>query len=214
MEAPDKKPRCSWRNKCIEAFGLQLLPENMKVTEGLQKIAHDESAWEEYFKHRSNIEVKCSPLDEAEDDGRRDATLEEKWKKCVNSVAEDLDMKEWIRHIKFCAEGDWEDYDIDLRRGVYDATIFSPYAIPRAVQLKHHYYNRSFMSKVDFSCEWKFELVRFDGANSNGDAIQRNLAKLYSKGFVYPSPAFYEDEDGRQMEVICRYVDAECIRNA
>lgn len=195
----------SWRDKCIDAFGLQPLPENMESDDALKKLCEDEDSWEKYFNFRKGKEAESA---KDTDDLFRDYNLEKKWKECIESAAKDLDMKDWFRHVNCYTE-------TSCYEGKFCSTVFSPYAIPRAIKLKHYCLNKSMLNSVEFHCDWKFELTGFKVKKSRfmapieliGDSIQRKHAKDWPKGFNFASsPPFYDGNE--RMEILCRYVES------
>ena len=193
----------SWREKCIDKYGLQLLPESIVVTDDLQAMINDENTWQEYMMYRTKVE-KDYDSHFNDDAGYAGAVLEKKWQDRLSSVARDVKMEEWLRHTKIHLATADRSCDGEPMRCDYHAVIFSPCAIPRAVKLRHHYYRRTYNSKADFACDWMFDLIRFD-QKSNGDAIQREHAQNWPKAFDYDTSIPLYDAD-TEMEILCRYV--------
>ena len=55
----------------------------------------------------------------------------------------------------------WEDYR-ELRSAEYYAHVWSPYEIPRAIELEHQYHYRTRYSSVEFSTVWSYRKIDFE----------------------------------------------------
>jgi hypothetical protein len=194
-----KAPDCDqWRQKCVAAFGLEPLPwANDRLTTLSQA---DNETWKRYYNFRMKIEKEDEIIEEDEDYDGSIQLLHE----CKDGLKHEVDrvgFEPWLQHTKqriddIC----WEDSDRDSIRSVTtSATIFAPYALPRALVLEHRYHFRPRSSFCEFYCYWHFRLVRFDG-EPNGDTVQQRLALKYPKGWILMNPTYVADDE---MEVLC-----------
>ncbi len=167
------------------------------------KLCEDENTWEKYHKFRTGKKEEALWAED-DDEGSPDNYLNTKWKVRLESVSKELDMKGWQPHAMHYAQAS----GMELRNCEYYATVFSPFAILRAIELKYLYHHRCRCGSVEFDCEWKFKLTGFGDPDGNGDFIQRKYAKEWPKGFDFSSPPFYDGNEG--MEILCRYV-SKCI---
>ena len=212
-EPEPKKPKVvasssrTWRQKCIDTFDLQPVPNAWasKVPEG------SEAAWERYYQVRIKKNEPKRPYDydsdeekdkkpapafvEFSDIRQKPANFDEEswdvecmntWKKFMKKKIESLKSSEKLKCAWKWTPGmeafDWEDYK-DLRRGTYLSFVWSPYAIPHAVALEHYYYRRIYSSSVDFGTTWKYALVDFEKRRSASELTERDFVLLCSNGY-------------------------------
>ena len=141
----------SWREKSIEKFGLLPIPDGWKNSVAVGS----ENAWERYYNYRVKIESE-DPRNDSDDrynsDGDSISDEEDPDKEGLKSVifswAEFGIMDETE---KLMADGckwqwtpqrptlRWED-ESKLRYADYYSHVWSPYAIPRAIDLAHSWY--------------------------------------------------------------------------
>lgn len=156
----DRDVVTSWRNKSIEKFGLQPVPDGWKDSVAVGS----EEAWKRYYEYRSNAEDcdgEDSDYEDSSEDGGNSAFMRE-WKDNVSDrVSECMaEYTEWHWTPRF---GDlvWEDYR-ELRSAEYYAHVWSPYEIPRAIELEHQYHYRTRYSSVEFSTVWSYRKIDFE----------------------------------------------------
>lgn len=198
-----KAPDCDqWRQNCIAGFGLEPLPW---TNDGLTKLGQaDNDTWKRYYDFRMKLEKEDEIIEEDEDDDGSIRVLH----KCKDGLKDEVyrvGFEPWLQHTKQRVDDIcWQDSD-DIRSVTTSATIFAPYALPRALVLEHEYHFRSRYSSCEFYCYWRFRLVRFDG-EPNGDKVQQKLALKYPKGWILTNPTYVADEE---MEVLCSngYID-------
>ena len=132
----------SWRIKSIEKFGLKPVPDGWK----------------------DSVAVGTEDDDEDEDisvDGCTSAFMRD-WKETVNTRASKCTAKdtEWHWTPRF-GHLVWEDCD-ELRSAEYYAHVWSPYEIPRAIELEHRYHYRARYSSVEFDTVWSYRKIDFE----------------------------------------------------
>jgi len=144
----------SWRDKSIIQFGLLAVPDGWKdsVARGT------ENAWKRYYEYRMKIEGMSNEYDEDHPDGG----YFEKWTRDMNdristSIAPNCKWH-WKPQL-----GDlvWEDYE-DLRSGNFYADVWSPYAIPHTIDLKHRCHSRARYTTFEFFTTWSYRLIDFE----------------------------------------------------
>ena len=80
---------------------------------------------------------------------------------------EAMKLWQWTPNFKDVAWGGDED---QLRSVEYQSYVWSPYAIPRAVDLFHYWYCHVRYQGSDFQANWKYHLLNFDDGD---DAIKK-----------------------------------------
>lgn len=206
----DTASSTSWRQKCISTFQLEAIPEAWS-----DKVpVFSEAAWERYYRVRmekNNISLATSDGEEGkeEDDALGSVQFEEfssvyqennesSWDvECMNHLKSEMEEKierlevqtklkcpwKWTPGIEEAFE--WHDHN-DLRRGVYLAYVWSPFAIPHAIALEHYYYHRPHWSTMEFWTTWKYALIDFEDNQSTKQLKTEDFKFLCSNG--------YEDE--------------------
>ena len=154
----------SWRDKAIDKFDLRRVPNEWKDA----VAAGDEDAWKRYYEYRSEIDdVDEEDPDhyDPEEDPETGTYLRE-WKQTLAQQIKER-MKDdcpwpWSP-VLGCI--DWEDCEY-IRTAHYFSHVWSPYAIPHAIELMHRYHGRSRMNSVEFSTAWSYRLVDFADEDS------------------------------------------------
>lgn len=187
-----------WRQKCVDKFGLLPLPDEWLHDKLRELSTSNNHTWKRYFTYRDSVTKSKNICTGA---GPK------KLKTRMEIDADTIGYPLWSKHaFPFSSHG--------MRISEYDAVIFSPYAIPQAIELEHRYQYRTRMYSIEFFCNWGFKLRRFDGDKStatqtettsakqkHGDVIQQRLAKLYPEGgFFYEDPP-YDTNTG--FEYLC-----------
>jgi len=161
----DSSETMSWRAKSIEEFGLQPVPDGWKDSVAIGS----EEAWESYYTYRSRVECRGSEEDDSGDEIDSDGDY-------IDDENYDF-MKEWKQkmaaQIEVYMANDcqwhwtpgfghlvWDDDQ--LRSAEYYTHVWSPYAIPHAIDLEHRYHCRSRMSSVEFGTIWSYRKVDFE----------------------------------------------------
>uniref|UniRef100_A0A7S2LM06 Uncharacterized protein n=1 Tax=Leptocylindrus danicus TaxID=163516 RepID=A0A7S2LM06_9STRA len=96
----------------------------------------------------------------------------------------------------------WEmDQGDELRTGEYRSHVWSPYAIPRALDLFHGYHRRARYSSMEFKTYWKYHLVDFEDVDTIAKKL--DLDSCFKDEVYYESLCsnYFEDEELR-MDVI------------
>jgi hypothetical protein len=199
----------SFRSRCIEKFDLLLVPDDWNLSEKLLVEINDEQAWEKYLtyrnekqKHQKKQVIKpeddCSEEDEGDeepwDSWEQDLTND--WIDKLNETAKDVKYEAWLNHVCLHLNSNWEDEDT-LRSAEYQCEIFSPYAIPRAIELEHQFHERGRMYSAEFGVKWEFKLVRFDGED-NGDYVTEMYKDLWPSGRYFVD-ALYNASSGQEL---------------
>ena len=147
----------SWRDKSIKQFGLLDVPDDWKdsVARGT------EDAWKKYYEYRVNAEGKPNENEE-DDEYEEDNGFFKKWTNDMDSRINTL-MKpnctwHWKPQIDYIL---WEDCD-HLRTGNYSSYVWSPYAIPHVINLKHRYHGRARLNTYEFFTIWQYRLIDFE----------------------------------------------------
>jgi hypothetical protein len=206
-----------WRQKCIDEFKLRPLPEAWSSNACLVALSQSSDAiWKKYYHYR--VGAFDGEGDESAEDAEPEGGDDKLLAKCKAMLAQEVraagqssevGAQLWLSHTKVAIqETCWEDED-DLRSASYHGWVFSPFALPRAMELDHRYHQRARNTSIEFYCTWDFKLVAFDG--SPGDAQQQALAKAYPDGLGGDSVRFmhdgkgelHEDEVEFGMEVLC-----------
>ena len=194
-----------WRQKCIDAFDLQPLPERwVSKDEHLGKLSEaTDEVWKKYYEYR----IKHLPIEEKKagsDDLRlSDEPSNEGVLACikleldceVHAVKREMPTTETkdaanLRstlletfsktHTSQECDCAWDDGD-NPRSADYFALVFSPFALPRALRLTHEYYNRAKYSSTEFRVEWTYKLMSF------GYSEEDDFKEICSNCFVDPS---------------------------
>lgn len=165
-KAGDSSETLSWRAKSIEEFGLQPVPDGWKDSVAIGS----EEAWKSYYAYRSRVECRQSEEDvsvgEIDSDGdcRDDENSDfmKEWKHKMTARIEEYMANDcqWHWTPRF---GDliWEECD-ELRSAEYYANVWSPYAIPHAIELEHRYHCRTRYSSIEFGTVWSYREVDFE----------------------------------------------------
>mmetsp|Transcript_2831 Transcript_2831/g.5895 ORF Transcript_2831/g.5895 Transcript_2831/m.5895 type:complete len:439 (-) Transcript_2831:102-1418(-) len=203
-----------WRQKCIDQFKLKRIPSDWQ-NDHLSKLSSSNNiTWKRYFdartrwKYNAALENVSDKKDvhinvdyrHEESEGRSvyDTNfLQKELEKELKKEAKELNHQEWVYHtIPTVLDSNW-DSDV-LRSGIYRSRVFSPYALPRGIELLHQFHRQKTLGTDEFHCIWKFKLLRFDGPN--GDAVQHKLAKHWPAGWNYPEPRY---DAKNEMEYLC-----------
>jgi hypothetical protein len=134
-----------------------------------------------------------------------DSTRDPKSKKDKND-AELTKMlaKAWVEHTcLWLPELKWNDYSFtfEIQSVKYGAYIFSPFAIPHAISFFTDYNYESKRHEVEFSVEWKFDLISFDQRGNFGPSTSRGETLC---GNSFDDPPFWTNR--------IRWVGVENIR--
>eukprot|EP00617_Octactis_speculum_P004589 CAMPEP_0185774692 /NCGR_PEP_ID=MMETSP1174-20130828/79391_1 /TAXON_ID=35687 /ORGANISM="Dictyocha speculum, Strain CCMP1381" /LENGTH=357 /DNA_ID=CAMNT_0028462001 /DNA_START=45 /DNA_END=1114 /DNA_ORIENTATION=- len=205
----DTTQMASWRERAIGAFGLLPLPEEWANDALVALSQSDDASWKRYYEFRQNQSQDEDNEEEEEDCGLpkrvREALAREAAEIGLSSTNNAAGAKMWLKHAQFVGLGDtsWEDYD-NLRSATYYGLVFSPFAVPRAMELKHRYHNRMRYASVEYFATWSFKLLRFDG-EPGGDTRQVDLAHQFPAGYILsglpPETAGFDTETG--YEELC-----------
>lgn len=192
--------------KSVDEFSLKALPcEGVEVRAW---DATDNETWKRYHSFRTKSNKHSCTLENStfavEESDSIAASLRSNWMKDFRSEAEDVGEagRDWFRATSSKIHDSREnDMETGFSVGKFGSTVFSPYAIPRAIELRHRAHLRSGWSSVAFSLTWKFKMIRFDGY-LGGDAEERRLADLYPEEAPhFKGKAVYEPKT--KFEVLC-----------
>jgi hypothetical protein len=179
-----------WRTKCIEEFKLQPIP----VTWSDQVARGSEKAWKKYFEYRKQLVKKGGDQDDCV----------EKTLQGWESTMEDLEF-EIFPEQEFNPEqpGLWQTHlsirnlrlDSNNRMGSaqFHGCVYSPYALPRGINLQHWYHRRPRYSTMEFCVEWAYKLLDFEDAGDE-DFDEDQDEDDESGGFTTLCSNCFEDE--------------------
>ena len=187
MSSPPEKKRksndgsSSWRDKSIARFDLKPVPSKWKDAVG----TYSEDSWERYYRYRVGKEDdnplnKKSYSDHYDSDGNSipsDDDDECKWEKeAMESILYgwiESDFSGMEKITKSMVEGckwqwtpkepriEWEEEN-QPRSVDYYAHVWSPYAIPHAIQLNHSWYGKMRYSGFELQTDWNYRLLDFE----------------------------------------------------
>lgn len=194
----------SWRAKCISRWNLREVPSawcegNPQLAAHYEKLSRaNDTTWKRYHKRRLLFEKKRKNSEEDYHDDFN-ANLRKLATKRLEDHLSTPGGRVLVPHVVVILEDSICD-DIEPRSYEFEGVIFSPFALPRAVRLKHKYHNRGRLSWVEFFVDWAFQLTSFDGV-SVGDEVQQRLAEQFPKGI---SGRFQHcGNDGSGFEDLC-----------
>jgi hypothetical protein len=131
-----------WREKCIERFALQPLPQEWASNKTLIELSKsNDRTWKKYHDYRVEIYGGDKEEDEEDDDDCEDGDdgLEKRGNDELGKVAAEVGFVPWAQHTKLSIiDTCWEDMD-DLRSGTCLSSVFSPFVLPRAMTVSHRY---------------------------------------------------------------------------
>mmetsp|Transcript_17070 Transcript_17070/g.32295 ORF Transcript_17070/g.32295 Transcript_17070/m.32295 type:complete len:297 (-) Transcript_17070:374-1264(-) len=205
----------SWRERCTQEFSLLSLPGEWTANnDALSNLSvSDDETWKRYHEFRTRLVREQTSRNEDDDDD--DEGYGKLLQRCQEAFRDELrrldptggrgvSSLDWqshtIQQIEHC---NWEDleYDGDLRSATYLSYIFSPYALPHALNFKHYYHLRARMNWGEFHCEWLFSMLRFDG-KPHGDEVQQELAYSWPMSWHYRGPSQVVYKAQEKMEVL------------
>jgi hypothetical protein len=175
MEATKLVVDSDWRTKCIEEFKLEPVP----VTWSDQVARGSEKAWKNYFEYRKKqVKVETNKGsddddDDDDDDEDEDDLVQEtmmEWRGKLEEVEfesfpDQEDNPEqpgkWQTHIR--VENLVHEYD-EMRSAEFHGHVYSPYALPHAINLEHRYHRRPRHSTMEFWVVWGYKLLDFEEA--------------------------------------------------
>ena len=207
----------SWRQKCIDTFQLQPVPEAWK-----SKVAPgSEAGWERYYNYRikqndnaclSNILCKeehktdgfvdyldvdeydlyyededGNDADEdqhVEDSTKEDMLVMSMWKNQMKSKVESHQESKalhcpwkWTPSLSIV----WEDEN-NLREAIYYSHVWSPYAIPHAVIVRHEFYRKVGWSEATstFFLDYHYALKDLEDEPESSGSGSNELRELCS----------------------------------
>jgi len=155
--------------------------------------------WKRYVEYRTKFDAYCSKQKQAyhekEYDDEDRGYLLDLWTKGMKAnidtyKSKDLLKVEW-QWTPMVDHTVWEDMD-ELRTGHYSSHVWSPYVIPRAIQLKHFFHCRARYSTIEFGTQWTYRILdfnEFSGSDSTTD--------IYDDGHTELCSNCYEDEERR-----------------
>jgi nicotinamidase-related amidase len=163
QERPTEIATVDWRSRCIEEFQLQPIPSSGEWQE--QVARGSEQAWKRYYDHRKRQQqLQQEMQDETSTYWEEDSPDQALWEEWDNELGgevdevfhrhPDRDISWWPSHLRL-GEMIWEDCD-EVRTAEFYAHVWSPYAIPHAIQLKHRYHRRVRYSSMEFYAVWGF----------------------------------------------------------
>jgi hypothetical protein len=166
----DEASECDWTKKAMDSFGLNPIPSNW-ANPGMLEQCHlkDKVLWKRYVHSRHELEEICQdeePDEKKCDDMDMDTTeqyteelkreFHAKWEASVLGAVMLKHTKQRVANATFdesnMANG-------KLKETTVVSTIFSPYLLPRAVQLCHRYYRRTASDSANFYCTWHIQFV-------------------------------------------------------
>jgi hypothetical protein len=177
----------TWQQKSIAEFNLLPVPGNWLEGE------MPNSVWKSYYNKRTAIikaEAERANMDD-DDDGEGAYHLWKLGRRKLRAVEKDirrrsgatLGFPSWSKNTNFAVQYlDSEDGE-SVETADYVAHVWSPFAIPRALKLKHRFHHRARNYSVEFYASWDFAIVKFNGDENNQD---EQMVKLCSN--------CYEDE--------------------
>lgn len=203
----------SWRSKCIERWELKEIPaawykDSVALKDYYEKLSlGQDETWKRYYEFRQKSCGDSEDIieDEDEDDPYdENGGLQKKANQHLKSSAASSGPGGLLLAVHTCCtllDTCWNDCD-DLRSCSFKGVVFSPFALPRAIRMKHRYHNRSRYYSVEYFCCWSFQLVRFDGV-AFGDEIQQRLAKKFPGDISGPSVLFQHETPTAGFEDLC-----------
>mmetsp|Transcript_6275 Transcript_6275/g.15605 ORF Transcript_6275/g.15605 Transcript_6275/m.15605 type:complete len:387 (+) Transcript_6275:83-1243(+) len=165
-------------DRCVDQFGLQPVPDAWKdSTHG----RGSETAWKRYYNYRSRVEdiADVDKLSE-DDDGYLDYKYLKEWQQEVELRSEEYMATdvEWHWTPKL-GNLTWEDYE-QLRSAEYYAHVWSPFAIPHAIELEHRYHGRARYRSFEFFTFWGYRLIDFeDESTIDSDRFKNICSNCY-----------------------------------
>lgn len=180
-------PKMNWRDKCIQKFKLQPVPESWQD----QVSRGSETAWERYYKYRTNLLRNNGSGSDDDDDDEGEVNLLRVWKEKLDELAREIfrpDKKwryKWRTSLR-AGNLNWQDYN-ELRSAEYYGHVWSPYAIPHAIHLEQRYHCRPRQTTVELAVAWGYKLQDFEEPQDEDE--DEEFARICSN--------CYEDEELR-----------------
>mmetsp|Transcript_8400 Transcript_8400/g.18824 ORF Transcript_8400/g.18824 Transcript_8400/m.18824 type:complete len:340 (-) Transcript_8400:64-1083(-) len=175
-KADDSGDTMSWRAKSIEKFGLQPVPDAWKDSVAIGS----EEGWNRYYEFRSKSEQEDRDKmtdKNFEEEGSLDYMKEwkaEMAKRVDESMAGDC---KWHWTPAFGHLG-WDE-DARLIGATYFANVWSPFAIPHAINLSHNYHHSMRYGGIEFGTYWEYRLVDFEDEETVKSKEHTELCKSY-----------------------------------
>ena len=188
----------NWKQQCIDTF--HLLPPVMQDT---SDDTSDDAVWKAYHQTR----VSWNQRKDRFESFQREPELLEQWENALAEIQTQIknkqqlnDKQQWQTSNNNSISMDIQGYvpttfaDSGIQTVEYHAMLWSPYAIPRAIQLRHKYHRKPDWNKQEFSASWSYWLV---------DTFEKETAKETKDGpnMIQLCSACYEDEE-LQADVI------------
>lgn len=175
-DAQSASAAASWRAKSIEKFGLKPVPDEWKDSVAIGS----EDAWKRYYEYRSNKEdedAKKMTDTRFEEDGYLDFLKE--WKSAMTKRIEAAMVKgckwHWTPHVEYLG---WNE-NSGLDSATYHGSVWSPFAIPHAIDLCHSYHHNMRLNGLEFSTDWEYRLVDFEDEETIKSKDHTELCKCY-----------------------------------
>ena len=146
-----------WANSSKEIFSLEHAPAAFVIPQIVQVCdALDDALWKRYFDARCLLKQACQEADEGKGKNVSRTYLQEIKMACKEEW-EGSAVATYLRpHTYQRATNVTKDENGELGDATVVSTIFSPFFLPRAVQLCMRYHRRS---EADFWCSWHIQFV-------------------------------------------------------
>lgn len=149
--------------------------------------------WRAYYSHRIACKKREDYLqDSDEDEYGEEEKVRELFDKCQSELEE---VEEGVRGVDWTNDNGFpwfENTFIDIERYVpdaygcnelqsatYKAIVFSPYAIPHAIELQHRYHRRARWSTMEFYATWAYSLKTYDNGVSSSNEMMQLCSNCY-----------------------------------
>jgi hypothetical protein len=155
-----------WAHKAMEDFGLNALPSNWSNPDLLEQCSlKDEKLWKRYHESRRLLVDECSdPVDEKkEDSGDTTPQYKDELKNEFHAEWRSTILGAVLLKNTYQRAAGVEKKDSKLQQATIVSTIFSPYLLPRAVQLCHRYRHQG----EKFWCTWHIQFVSLKEDNED-----------------------------------------------
>lgn len=194
-----------WKQQCIDLFRLLEVPSSSE--ESTPNNDDDGGAtWKAYHDARVSWDQRKDRFESFQ----REPELLEQWEKALVEEAKkikkekDLEDSPMLDNWNKTVSMDIQGYipatyaDSGIQTVEYHAMIWSPYAIPRAVQVVHKYHRKPDWSKQEFSVSWRYRII--DNFAENAKEVAEDTTNTNNK-MTTLCGCCYEDEE-LQADVI------------
>ncbi|KAL7500934.1 hypothetical protein ACHAWT_009692 [Skeletonema menzelii] len=179
-QPPEKKQKAAddtWRSKCISKFDLKPVPDDDSFPAG------SEDAWKRYYQKRVKVEKDDPRLVDNYDSDGNSIAKEEGEEELEDIIFSWTDYGMESRLEKLMAEGcKWQwtpqkpklgwDSDCKLQSADYYAYVWSPYAIPVAIDLHHSWYGKVGWSYSTLNTDYNYLMLDFEDSDEGGKYVE------------------------------------------